>query len=264
MAEFDPRYSYFELHAHTNKSSDCWKKRDLTVRNMAVQAKKRGLRGFALTEHNNILSALEWMDVAEELGLTAILGTEITTMPFLTRNSPIGVRSMHMILLGLDARHLIEHRYRLPTFKDPLEVSAWGRAHGAKIVAPHGYEPPPGKPKGVTSFSHDEIRYLAEKRAIDAIETTLWYGDDQKLRKIAEECNLPCIGASDSHELEQLGIATTGVPHHMANNQYDVLQAILQGQSVTHMSDDRPAHSGQIFGDHLLGRLANKAIVLLR
>ncbi len=84
---------YAELHCHTNYSfkegaSEAW---DLLVR-----AKKLGIETIAVTDHDNLCGAMEFSQMASEIGIKAIIGVEVTL------NSPSfsGLGGHHVTLLA--------------------------------------------------------------------------------------------------------------------------------------------------------------------
>ncbi len=62
------KYFYYDLHCHTNSSPDT----PLTIKNLVKMAKKRGLDGVAVTEHNKSYKGEEEVD-----GIQIIPGVEI-------------------------------------------------------------------------------------------------------------------------------------------------------------------------------------------
>ncbi len=88
-----PETPYAELHCHTNYSfkegaSEAW---DLLVR-----AKKLGIHAIAITDHDNLCGAMEFSQMAREIGIQAIVGVEVT----LVTPSLSGLGGQHLTLLA--------------------------------------------------------------------------------------------------------------------------------------------------------------------
>lgn len=88
-----PAIPYAELHCHTNYSfkegaSEAW---DLLVR-----AKKLGIHAIAITDHDNLCGAMEFSQMAGEIGIQAIIGVEVT----LATPSLSGLGGHHVTLLA--------------------------------------------------------------------------------------------------------------------------------------------------------------------
>lgn len=70
-----PRGLRFDLHVHSQFSPDGAG----SIREIAQEARRKGLRGFALTDHN-VFPPKERLAEAREVGLVAVPGTEVSTV----------------------------------------------------------------------------------------------------------------------------------------------------------------------------------------
>lgn len=65
-----------DLHIHTSRYSPC---SSMTPEETAVAAKKAGLDGFCVTEHNKLWSKDEAAELADKFGVLVLRGVEVTT-----------------------------------------------------------------------------------------------------------------------------------------------------------------------------------------
>lgn len=68
------KYYPFELHCHTNHSDG-----DMTPKELVTNAKNKGYKGIAITDHNTVSAVNEVASLGDELGITVLKGTEWTT-----------------------------------------------------------------------------------------------------------------------------------------------------------------------------------------
>ncbi len=92
-----PETPYAELHCHTNYSfkegaSEAW---DLLVR-----AKKLGIHALAITDHDNLCGAMEFSQMAKEIGIKAVIGVEVTLSSQSSGDSGSGLGGHHLTLLA--------------------------------------------------------------------------------------------------------------------------------------------------------------------
>lgn len=153
-------------------------------------AKKRGLQGFAITDHNTC-AAVDYFESIGAMrpdgqpvdGLLIIPGQEITT------------REGHLLALGI----------RLPDLKgipakEAVEII---HQHGGLAIPPHPYD----------YFRAGIREFVLDSLPIDGLEvfnsaTTLKRCNRQAFA-YAQKRGLPMTAASDSHHVEALGVAYT-------------------------------------------------------
>ncbi len=185
----------FDLHIHSNHSSDCY----LKVDDILKQAVERGLDGIAICDHNTIEGSLIAKKRAEELNLPLIVltGAEISTA------------EGHVIVLGI--------KENIPSNLPLQETVRIARERGGVVIAPHPFK--------IRSIGH------AAKYA-DAIETfnsRCIFGENKKAEELALTFGKPQVGGSDSHMLVTIGLGFTEVD--AGSDEYSVLNAIKEGRT---------------------------------
>lgn len=65
----------YDLHIHSNYSFDC----DMTLEKILSTAKKRGLKGISITDHNTFEGCLKAMELNKDDDFIIIPGIEVTT-----------------------------------------------------------------------------------------------------------------------------------------------------------------------------------------
>lgn len=185
-----------DLHVHSNHSSDS----KLTLDEIFSAAKRRGLSGVAITDHNAIEGALKAPKVAREYGLIAIRGMEITTS------------KGHVLALGITepvARRLA-----------PSSTIEKVKALGGVAVAAHPYRMVSGM-GGKTARENDFGAY-------ETLNARSPNGENLRAKKLAEKKGRPQTGGSDSHEIASLGNAYTEFPDGLETEE-QVIEALRKG-----------------------------------
>lgn len=217
----------FDLHGHTN-SAEWWRVFDvtnMTPEQMVAEAKKEGLDGVAITDHNTTRGLDRALNAAAKEGVIVVPGAEIT--------AHAGINAPHILALGLDPEIIKDEP--LPHLKDPETVIKWIHDHGGVAVATH-----PSKRGGVfrERLPFKELERLAP--LFDAIQThNIQHGVNKGAVEIAEKYSKPKIGGSDFHMLGQIGIVRTKIFNEVDKWQ-DVVEAIRQGQTEPFFRQDIP------------------------
>lgn len=165
-----------DLHLHTTLSSDS----SITIPQAIAIAKKRGLHGIAVTNHDSVTDLTPYV----EDGFLLIPGIEVTTV------------DGH--LLGIGVTWSIPRK--LPAFQTAEKI----REAGGLAVVPHPY-----------SALAKRINWqIIEKGGFDGLEVMNasypFFGySSRKGLKLAEKLHLPQIGGSDSHIPNTIGDAYT-------------------------------------------------------
>lgn len=189
----------FDLHVHTRFSKDS----DADIDKIIMYAKKHGLDGFAVCDHDVIEGGPFSVQRAVELGsdLVIIPGVEITTS------------EGHLLVLGI--------KERIESGLSPAETIQRARAQGAVVILPHPFK--------ITSHG---IGYV-EGLDIDAVEVLnsrcLTDGPNNKARAAATSLGLAQVGGSDCHVPEMVGMSYTEVDVQDRSLSV-VLDAIRQGK----------------------------------
>lgn len=197
-----------DLHLHTVHSDG----RD-TQREMASEAKRRGLDFIVSTEHNTVSAHGTWGKHVPK-GMLVINGEEITT------------RGGHWIAAGLPPGAWIDWRYR-PENNQLARFQKRVHGLGAIAIACHPWVPIPGT---MWSFGSDFA-------GMDAVE--IWNGpwtlDDQfglvhwHAMLVAGRF-IPAVGSSDAHNTESIGLAQT-IVHASTLSAGLVIAGIRAGRS---------------------------------
>jgi predicted metal-dependent phosphoesterase TrpH len=160
---------YFDCHIHSNCSHDSLMRPGRILK----QAKKAGLTGVAITDHDTIRGSLEARKLEKEIGVTVIPGVEILT----DSGDIIG------LLINEEIR---SHRWD--------EVIDEIREQGGVAVLPHPYR------------SHRNIHELA--KAVDLIE--VWNArstveQNERALQLAGRLQKPGMYGSDAHTYAEIG-----------------------------------------------------------
>ena len=166
-------------HCHTNYSDGI-----STIKEIALEAKKKGLDAIAITDHNSTQGWPDAIKASKELNFPIILGDEI--------NSKQGE------IIGLFLKEKIDGKH-----KEAEYVMKEIKKQGGLVVIPHPFY------KGF-GFKEDLTKYL---ELIDAIEVLNAKrpnkGPDKIALEFAIKHNLAVTGGSDSHFYKTVGNAYT-------------------------------------------------------
>ncbi|TET89983.1 MAG: PHP domain-containing protein [Methanomassiliicoccales archaeon] len=185
-----------DLHIHSAYSTDT----DIQVRDILKMAKKRNLRGIAITDHNEIAGSLEACELAKEMeGFVVVRAVEISSS------------EGHILGYGLDK-----------TIKRDLSpqetVEAIRRAGGVPIV-PHPYR--------FWSGVGEKVVLNTKFSAIEGLNARSPKGSNSKAIALAEKLELGVTGGSDSHEISEIGTGVT-IFERDVETEEEVLEEILK------------------------------------
>lgn len=189
----------FDLHVHSRYSFDC----NMKPRRIVEVAKKRGLFGVAIVDHESAEGGREGLQYASD-DFIVIPGIEIGT----TEGDIIGYFVTEDIKTD-----------------DPLEAIAAIKEHGGLAVLAH-------------PFSRKLIIKEEVVRQLDAIEgfnarharASLKYSyGEPHIVKFAREYNLPLTAGSDAHLYREIGRGRCIIP---ASTSDEVRDVILQGNTL--------------------------------
>ncbi len=188
----------FDLHIHSNHSSDC----NLKVDDILKQAVKQGLDGIAISDHNTIEGSLVAKRRAKELMLPLLVLTA----------SEVSTTQGHLIVLGA--------KENISPNLTPQETIRIAHQKGGLVIAPH-----PFKMRSIGSV---------EKLDIDAVETfnsRCIFGENTKAKEMAQALGKPQVGGSDSHMLATIGLGFTEIDAE--SDEESVFLAIKEGRTRT-------------------------------
>lgn len=170
----------FELHCHSiyskGKKIPC--EGTALPKDIVIEAKRKGLEGIALTDHNTVRGLMQARKEARRQGIIFIPGIEISTL------------SGHVIALGINSD--IKQNLTLDETLDRI------REQGGISIAPHPFD-----------IKGDGIKNKINR--VDAVEVFNALNVD-KLSNFATELKTrkmekPVIAGSDAHTLEMIGYA---------------------------------------------------------
>lgn len=189
----------FDLHVHSDHSKDS----NSSHEDILEVARKRGLDGLAICDHDTVEGGLACEKRAMELGF------EITVIPGVEVTSSKG----HILVLGV--------RENIEPLLTPEEMIHRARKLGGTVIIPHPFKQ---SSHGIGSF---------EGLDIDAVEVfnsrCLFNNANRKAAIEAERLGIPGVAGSDSHIPEMVGQAYTEIEAH-ENTVEAVLRAIREGK----------------------------------
>ena len=188
-----------DLHIHSTYSSDSVS----APRDILKIAKKIGLGGVSITDHNEIKAYENVKDLAKELGLILVRGCEISTS------------KGHLLAYGIGRK--IEKG-----LSPERTVELIGQEGGICII-PH--------PTRLRTGVGSELARSLNVAAIETINSRSHRSANKKARGIAEARKLPATGNSDSHKPSTVGKAWTLLPDEISSEE-EVIEAILKGKTV--------------------------------
>ncbi len=170
-----------ELHSHSAGSYDG---RD-SVERMLEHASANGLDAIAITDHDVIDESLRATEIADEYGLVAIPGLEVTS------------RAGHVLALGVD--ELVPAGQ---SFADTVEAI---HDQGGTAIVPHPYQ---DLRRGVLANATEDELTIAD--GIEVFNSRYFTGrTNRQARDLALERGLPMTAGSDAHIAEMVGRGTT-------------------------------------------------------
>lgn len=202
-------YAELDLHGHT-KYNAFNEFVNYSPEEAILKAKEVGLDGIAVTAHDTIQGLDEALNIAAREGIVLVPGVEIS--------SRIGLKTPHILALGITPEVVYRSKDRLPTLKDPSTVISWIHDHGGLAIAAH-----PKAKKGQTALTYDQVQQFGH--VIDGIEVVTLSGRNEILASMVQELNVAELGSSDFHMLGQVGLVGTKV-YGNPQTYEDVLQAI--------------------------------------
>lgn len=184
----------FDLHVHTKNSGDS----PCKVREVIDSAKKKGLSGIAITDHNTTSGLEEALKITEGEDFLLIPGIEISS------------EDGHILGLGIEEE--------IPRYLPASEVVERIHDLGGIAVSAH-------------PFSLSDKPFSALRAEFDAIEifNPRRYIGNHLAENYASKHRIPGTGGSDAHFCEEVGFA--GVRLDCELQVDDVLEKIKQGKA---------------------------------
>jgi predicted metal-dependent phosphoesterase TrpH len=197
-----------DLHVHTSPASPCSTSH---VEEIIQEAKRIGLDGICLTDHNHVWDLDEVEGLRRKHKLLILRGNEITT------------DQGDMVVFGLEKE--VKGIVKLKDLRE--EVAA---AKGFIIVA-HPF-------RGFLTFGIGKLGLTPEKamerplfKYVDAIEVMnckVTEKENSFAAKVAAGLSLPATGGSDAHEVAEVGIFATRFSQ-VISNEKELIEALRDG-----------------------------------
>lgn len=190
-----------DLHVHSRHSLDARG----TVLDLALEAKRKGMQGFALTDHDTVAGHNEIAAASERTGLLIVPGVETTTAE--GHVIALGVAQAPPPGLGL--------RETLEQVRDQGGVGL--AAHPLRLLTGIG-------PRGLRRRAEEGALHAAEAR--NAREGRLAQANTERL---CRELGLAMTGGSDAHLVKETGQVWARFDEPLATVE-DVLDAVAGGR----------------------------------
>ncbi len=197
-----------DLHVHTYPASPC---SSASLGSVIEEAKRIGLDGFCLTDHNHVWDAARVEELRQKHGFLILRGNEITT------------NQGDILVFGLDRD--IQGIIDLRELRREVD-----EAGGFMIVA-HPF-------RGFLIVGVDQTGLTPEKamerplfRYVDAVEVLngkVTAKENDFALQVTEGLRLPGTGGSDAHEVAEIGMYATEF-YEVIRNERDLIAALKKG-----------------------------------
>ncbi|NOR85932.1 PHP domain-containing protein [archaeon] len=187
-----------DLHVHSHYSKDGFE----TIQNIILEAKRKGLDGIALTDHNTVDGLLDAKKEGAKQNIIVISGCEIKSKS----GDILAYGVTDVIKKGMSVKETINEIHK----QDGIAVAA------------HPYP----------EISHRTKMYQFLKVGFDAIETTNARSllMNKKAEKMAKKLNISQTGGSDAHSLREIGNAYTEIDAN-EKTEKSIINAIKLGKT---------------------------------
>ncbi len=190
-----------DMHVHTRFSDG-----KMSVKDVVSVAIKKGFGGVVVTDHDTLSGSLALMRHVKERGV------ELVTFPGIE----VSTREAHILVYNV---------LRIPKFETIVELVDKVHDENGIVVFAHPF----GK---VFLLEYSLVRNNEVLRKIDAIECIngrVPMRSNLKALELARKYSKPCIGGSDAHIPEEIGVAYTMVDKEISSFD-DLLDAILKSK----------------------------------
>lgn len=184
-----------DMHCHSSYSPDS----DFSVEDVLAHAKRIGLDGVVVTDHNQIKGSLKAYEKAKDMNLVVIRGTEISSCD----GHILAYGISETVPRGLSASETLEHIGKL----------------GGVAVAAHPFRWYTGLKKRTILSNKFSVFEANNGRSLNSTNT--------KVERLANRIGKGVTGGSDAHGPSELGSATTIFNEHI-DKEDDILAAILK------------------------------------
>ncbi len=201
-----------DLHVHTYPRSQC---SDIDPRELVQEAKKIGLDGFCLTEHQVLWDKKEIEELENSQGIKIFCGNEITTA------------QGDILVFGLDKD--------IQGIITAQELEKEVKAHGGFSIAAHPF-------RGFKTFGIGQLEMSLDNASkkkilnhVDAIEIKNGKVSDQENSmafKVAGKLEMIGTVGSDAHRVQELGTHITIFDQEI-KDETDLINALRAGWFTT-------------------------------
>jgi predicted metal-dependent phosphoesterase TrpH len=197
-----------DLHVHTYPASPCG---SASVDSLIEEAKRIGLDGICLTDHNHVWDPAHVEELRQRHGFLILRGNEITT------------NQGDILVFGLEKD--IQGIVDLKELRNEVE-----KADGFMIVA-HPF-------RGFLIVGVDQAGLTPDKAMerplfnyVDAVEVLNGKVTERENRfalQVTQGLGLPTTGGSDAHEVAEVGVYATEF-HEVIQSEQDLIAALKEG-----------------------------------
>ncbi len=188
-----------DLHVHTAPRSKC---SNINPKEIIAEAKRIGLDGICITEHQVLWSVEEISDLAAQENIKLFRGNEITTA------------QGDVLVFGMEKN--IEGVIPIQMLKKEVDAA------GAFSILAHPF-------RGFKVFGISDLKMSVEQASkkkalgfVDAIEIRngkVSEQDNEMAKNVAEKLGLPGTAGSDAHNLDEIGTFVTIFENEIENEQ---------------------------------------------
>lgn len=200
-----------DLHVHTSTGSPC---SSAPVDDLIQEAKRIGLSGICLTDHNHVWHPDRVADLRRKHDFLVLRGNEITT------------DQGDILVFGLDKD--IQGIIKLEDLREEV------RAAGGMMVVAHpfrGFLVFDAAELGLTPKKAMERRLFKYVDGVEVMNSKVTKEENDFARKVAGGLGMPGTGGSDAHGVQEVGIYATHFPGTIRDEK-ELVQALKRGEGV--------------------------------
>lgn len=188
-----------DLHFHTLQCSPC---SHIDIEEGIKRAKNIGLDGICITDHDTYYPHMYAKELEKKYGLIVIVGVEILTY------------EGDILCFGID---------EVPeTRMHAQELIDYVKKQGGITIGAHPFR---NNGRGMANY----INNVSGLNAIEVFNGNTSYENNLKAFHLAKKLNIPCIGASDAHHIQNIGKYATKF-FDVIKNEKDLIEAIKLGR----------------------------------
>ena len=197
-----------DLHLHTYPASPC---STVSVDEVIEEAKRIGLHGICLTDHNHVWDLNELDNLRQKHGFLILGGNEITT------------NQGDILVFGMQKN--IKDIITLEELREEVLKS------DGFMIAAHPFRGFLVFGIGQLGLTHEQAMERSMFKFVDAVEvlnSKVTEDENNFALEVAKGLNLPATGGSDAHEASRVGIYATKFFDNIKDEK-DLLSALKNG-----------------------------------